>query len=550
MLAVLRESRLLSMAAVIAAVFAVVSLPGCRTTRQDVERWMGTVNGPRKLVAVVTHAKYGLDLRVDAAMALVQMKPRNGQHVGLQGGEDTDQPGLLKALSGLAPAVRTRIVSGMVPRLVEGMGQPAPEPGQPDATIRFKDAAFALLTYEDGALVSQEADRVALRAALADWAVADFVQRLENPMQAYGMEQVLRELGTQGVRRLPDLIKPDEAKLGQMVSLIADLGDQETKDRASAQLVRVAQYVNTEKWKEQKAPAVKEANEASRLTPTPDQFRRQLDQYQEEELLRVFASMKRVGGAAVVKYLIDFAQDARCPGGDKDPRQRQSCTKRRAAAVAALEGRIDKANPKHVKAMLALSSNPSTPDSVRDLALRRVGEMPRELVIKDLYAMFETDNWRVRWVAAELVLKMSTTQQLGEFMRHLAKAKNMAITEAIRYGNLIDKMKGPPAPREVAEKYASLRYPVEARVAALGYFHEYGTKKDLPFVQQYAGDLVPVPVCGDGPEAQGCEWRCAVGSGNTQQLKDIMNVGDYVRDCVEPAMERRSERAASKEPSK
>lgn len=540
MLAVFRESRR-SMAALVAAVMAVAFLSGCRTTTQDVERWAGTVNGPRKLVAVLTHAKYSLDLRVDAAMALVQMKPRNGQHVGLQGGEEADQPGLLKSLASLTPAIRSRIVSGMVPELLEGMRQPPAKPGEPDPTIPFKDAAFALITYEDGGLVSQEADRKALRAALADWAIGDFVQRLENPMQAYGMEQVLRELGAAGVQRLPELMKQDEAKLGQMAALVADLGDPATKDRVGAKLVAVAQQVNTDQWKEQKAPAVKEANETSKLNPTPDQFQRQLDMYQEEELLRVFASMKRVGGAAVVNYLIDFAKNDRCPG--KDPRR---CDKRRAAALAALEGRLDRTNPDHVKAMLALGANTSTPDSIRDLALRRIGEMPRALVIKDLYSMFETDNWRVRWVVAELVLKMSDTQQLGEFMQHLAKADGMAITEAIRYGNLINMMKGPPEPRAVAEKYAAPIFPVEARVSALGYFHEYGTDKDLPFVRQFENDRTKTPKCAAEPEAQGCEWRCAVDSGGEQQLKEIENVGDYVRYCVEPAMKRRKAQPASK----
>ncbi|MBN1607324.1 MAG: hypothetical protein JW940_11870 [Polyangiaceae bacterium] len=533
MLAVIRASRVLSCVAVLAMTAATVCLPGCRATNADVERWAETLNGPRKLVAVVTHGKYAPELRVAAAMALVQMKPRGGQHVGLQGeGEQTDQPGLLRALSGMHPASRAKIVSGMVPYLVRGMTQPAPAPGGSDPSIPYKDAAYALLTHDDGLLVASDANRQALRTALAEWAMSDFVPRLGNPTQAYGMEQVLRELGPLGVRRLPEKIEPGEGKIGDIASLVAELGDAETKARAGARLVEVAKQIASDQWKKDKEPSVRKANEESRLNPTPDQFRAQLDVYQEEELLRVFSSMKKVGGDAIVGYLIDFAKNV------------QNGEKRRGAALAALEGWLDKSSRQHVKVMLDLASDSATPDSVRDLSLRRVGEMPRAMVINDLYALFNKKTWRVRWVAAELVLKMSDTSQLGEFMAHLGDAEGMAITEAIRYGNLLGKMKGPPPPIELAERFATPDNPAQARVVALGYFLEYGTKADLPRVQRYEDDRARVPQCGKGPEAEGCEWKCAIGTGNERQLKDIERVGDFVRYCVQPAIERRSSPAA------
>lgn len=533
MVAVLRASRVLCCIAALAAPAVAACLPGCRATSTDVERWAETLNGPRKLVAVVTHGKYALELRVAAAMALVRMKPRGGQHVGLQGeGEQSEQPGLLRALSGMPPVSRAKIVSGMVPHLVRGMTGSAPAPGTADSSIPYKDAAYALLTHEDGVLVPTDANRRALREALADWAMIDFVARLGNPTQAYGMEQVLRELGSLGVKRLPERIESSESKLGDMASLVAELGDPETKARAGARLVEVAKQVASEQWKKDKEAWVKKANDESKLSPTPEQFRAQLDTYQEEELLKVFSSMKKVGGDPIVGYLIDFAKTA------------QNGEKRRGAALAALEGRLDKSKPEHVKVMLDLASDGATPDSVRDLALRRVGEMPRTTVIDDLYRLFESKNWRVRWVCAELVLKMSDTTQLGEFMTRLGGAKGMAITEAIRYGNLLGKMKGPPEPRQLAEKYAGPNNPAQVRAAALGYFHEYGTKADLALVQRYENDRGRVPECGKGPDAQGCEWKCAVGTGSEQQLKEIERVGEFVRYCVKPAIDRRSKPAA------
>src|SRR5687767_9241008 len=84
-----------------------LGLGGCRTDREDVERWANTVQGTRKLVAVLTHDKYPIDLRVDAALTLIRMKPRGGRRIGIQGTDD--QPGLVSALSRLSPNSRAAI---------------------------------------------------------------------------------------------------------------------------------------------------------------------------------------------------------------------------------------------------------------------------------------------------------------------------------------------------------------------------------------------------------------------------------------------------------
>ena len=79
--------------------------------------------------------------------------------------------------------------------------------------------------------------------------------------------------------------------------------------------------------------------------------------------------MKRVGGAPVVDFLLAFAQDT-----NQSP-------KRRAAALAALQGHLDRNNGKHADAVLAVAAAQDTPDQVRDVALQRVGEFPRPMVV-------------------------------------------------------------------------------------------------------------------------------------------------------------------------
>jgi HEAT repeat protein len=335
---------------------------------------------------------------------------------------------------------------------------------------------------------------------------------------------VLRELKADGVRSLPDLIVPGAQKIDRISQMIADFGDEATKAKASEKLVAVAKEVNSEKWIKEKAPGVEAANKASKLNPSPAQFQAQLTKFQEEELSKVFASMKKVGGKPVVAFLLDFAQDK-----NQDP-------KRRAAAVAALQGNLDKNNAEHAKAILAIAGASDTPDAVRDIALQRVGELPRPLVIEKLYDLFKDDNWKVRWVAAELVLKMSETPQLPEFFTKISGASNMAITEPLKYGLLIANMKGTPAPAEVAEKYAASGS-VQARLTALGYYYNVGTAADVPKISRYTSDRTATPKC--KADAKDCDWKCDVQTDKGSETKEVTTLGDFVEHCVKPAMEKR-----------
>ncbi len=501
-----------------------VLLVGCRATESDLHRWAETLSGPRKLAAVVSHEKYPLDLRVAAGLTLATMRPRGGRHVGLQGGDDRDEVGLLRALERVHQEQRAILIGGMLPDLVQGMHQSANASGDP--SIPYKDAAMGLLIHDGGRLVTEPAVQAQLRDALEAWVLADFEARLDNPSQAYGMEQVLRTLGADGVRRLPAGIVPDAQKLAKTVDLIAELGDERTKTVAGERLVHVARLTNTDSWLKAREDAVRKANEESKLKPTRQQFEAQLRQYQEEELLRLFGSMKRLGSEPVVAYLLEVA------GRDELPE------KRRAAALAALEGQLTEGKPERVQVLLGLARTPKTPDLVRGLALQRLGEAPREAIIEDLYRLFSAANWKVRWVAAELALKKSRAAQLGEVMQQLGKIRDMAITEPIRYGALIGRMDSPPSPARLAEKFARPEFPIPVRLAALGYFHAHGGLEDLASIQRYAEDLGRVPSC--RPNAEGCEWRCVVGTGEEQRVQEVTTVGQFVSFCVVPELERRA----------
>jgi hypothetical protein len=511
------------------------SAVGCRTSRGDIERWANTSQGPRKIVAVLIHDKYPLDLRVDAAMALVQMKPRGGRNVGIKRTDGACPPtcGLVDALGILNPNDRAKIVAKMVPVLEAEMKKPPPtaQAGQPapsDPTVAAKDAAFALLTERDKQLVTDDAARGRLQAALIDWSLADFEKRLGDNSQLYGLEQVLRAFGAASVKGLPSLIGPQAGAIERMADLVAELGDPETKEAAGQKLVEVAKEINSQKWIDQKAPQLEAANKASKLTPTPEQFKEQLTNWQDESLTKILTSMKNVGGRAVSNFLLDFAADSK------------NTVKRRAAALAAVEGKLDKNNPKHVEKLLAIASTKDLDETILQQALWRLGEMPRKLVVEKLYELFKAENWKVRMVTAELVLKMSDASNAEEFMQRLGKASDgMSLDEPLHYGRLLAGLKGSPSPAELAERYAATSHPVAARLTALGYHYWFGTAGDLSKIAPFEKDATKVPKCRE--EAKGCQWKCGVKVGDKQEEKDVVTVGDYVSYCVKPAMEGRKE---------
>jgi hypothetical protein len=240
----------------------------------------------------------------------------------------------------------------------------------------------------------------------------------------------------------------------------------------------------------------------------------------------VFGSMKKVGQTPVVDYLLNFAMD------------KNQSEKRRATAALALEGQLDKENKSQIDKILTLAAAEDTPDSVRDAALRRVGEMPRKVVVDRLFVMFESKEWKVRWVAAELILNMSDSSQIDEFMTHLGKTKGMSITEPLRYGKLIGGLKKVKVdPVAALDKYADNQYPVGVRLSALGYYYEGGTKADMPKVDRYASDTTKVPEC--LPNEKECEWKCTVEADGKQDEKTVATVGEFVTFCVKPALDKR-----------
>jgi hypothetical protein len=498
------------------------SLVSCRVSDTDVKRWGTTEHGPDKLVAVLTHDKYDWPLRIASALELLEMKPRAGRRVGI--------PRMVESLASLAPDERKKVIDGMIPTMVAQMKQAVPtaaagQPAPADPSYPYKDAAIALLTYDKAVLVSDDGARKQLTDALIDWSQHDFDRRLTNSTQMFGMEQMMRSIGAPAVKPLPALITLDSVNYDRIASLVAELGDQATKEACATKLVELAKFTGSQAWIDKNRAITEQANKESKLTVTPAQLQAQVTQYQEESLNKVFAAIKKIGTRPAVDYCLSVAMDKSQP------------EKRRQAALAALEGRLDRNNPSDVDKVLALAGAEDTPDSVKDLAFQRVGEMPRDVVVGRLYPMFATKKWKSRWVAASTVLRMSSTDQLGEFMSKLptGPAPDFAISEPLTYGLLIEKLsvKG-PKPRDAVMPYLR-EGSLADRLTALGYFYQNGSKSDLSVVAPFENEKTLLPKV-DDPDGK---WQCAKPDSKENELRDIKDVGEFVKFCVEPAMKAR-----------
>jgi hypothetical protein len=524
---------------------------GCAVQEQDLARWETTQGGPKRLSAVVLFDKYPLALRVEAAMALVRMKPRKGRHVGIDRlvkGTLVCDPEYLDdtepcAKKQLSPDVRAQILADLIPRLIDELKKEPPKPTQggqapPDPSFKFKDAAFLMLSYDKTQVITDPALRKQLEDALIEWAMKDFERRLNDQTQAFGMEQLLRHIGPPAVRGLPALMERDTRNLAKVSDLISKIGAKETKEEASRRLVEIATYVASNDWKKEHESELKEANRKAGFDPPENLFQEQLSNYQDESLTRVYASMKQVGGDAVVDYCL---QVAATDGVD---------SKRRQTSLAALEGHIDKKNEKHIKALLAVAAGEKTPDEVVDQAFRRLHEMPRDAVIKDLYAMMAGKDWKRRRLAAVTILKMSTAQHISEFLTNLGEqaTKNFNLAEALTYGAYLGELPEGDPLKSLLPFMSDGK--VQARIAALSYYYSFGDKTQVDAIKKYEGDATKVLKCEDDG---GCDWTCVVKEGEQKKEQKITTVGEFVTHCVKPHMletepKKKDSKASSKSP--
>lgn len=524
-------------------------LSGCRVTEEDLRKWEHLEHGPPKLQAVLYYPKYEDSLRLQAALALIRVPPHSYQDAfDQEGPPNTDGiTGLVRVLARLPQAQHDTIMAALVPELVKELTKDPPiaqddKHAPPDPSFPFKDAAYAILVYgtpqdkekhEDRLLLADEALRAQLTDALVAWSAADFENRLENRSQKYGMDALLEMVGAPGVASLPKLMTRDARFLDREAALVAKHGTKETKEAASEALVAIAKFIISDEWKKVMKPKVEEANRLGGITfdeSTPEKaekakklFDKQMELARDEELIRLYGSMLRVGGRATAEWAFEFAK------------VKDQSSKRRAGALATLEQKLDlKAYPKDLDTLIALIKSPDSTPEVIDQSFRRLSELAkhgddpdslkqREAVIKTLYDLFALDKWLVRRAAEANLLKMLYVPELEGFFKKLPEkdnGKGFAMLEAITSSaNMRDMKKDakdteplkadaiPPAVPIIKSFLADTKATPAQRSTAASYFLSWGAKSDIEYLKQFEEDKGVVPVCETDDD---CKWTCIV----------------------------------------
>jgi hypothetical protein len=330
-------------------------------------------------------------------------------------------------------------------------------------------------------------------------------------------------------------VNPDTYRIDRIAALVADIGDPDTKKRMSDALVATARKIESADWRAAETKIVDDHNKKmGQLAVTAAQVQQQVDKMVDSKFTeQLFPAMKKVGGKPVCDYLFAYAAD---PKANAD---------RRKLAVAALEGNIDKNNPADADRLFSLAKTDETPDGVRDLVFARLGELPKEQIVPRLYsdpAFFNPKKWKVRWVAAELVLKtMTSTKDVPKFMAHLpsSPATKMGQTEGLSYGGkiaAIPPQPGDPKARDVINSYLGVK-DFGPKMTALGFFYN-GKKSDISAVRPFENDPTPLPKC-DKDDA--CDWDYQApkpgGQPNEKETRDLKTVGDFVKYVLLPSMD-------------
>ena len=126
-------------------------------------------------------------------------------------------------------------------------------------------------------------------------------------------------------------------------------------------------------------------------------------------------------------------------------------------------------------------------------------------------------------------------EHVDAFMKALGSraSKNLNLAEFITYGAYLAEVKNGDDLEKTLEPYMG-NAEIPARLAAISYYYEAGTKDDLPKIQPFESDSTKIPTECD--EDAGCDWTCLVGEEGKKEPKEIKTVGEFVSHCIKPKM--------------
>jgi hypothetical protein len=448
------------------ALFVLASLlAGCVVTTEDIEHWKGTVKGPGKIVAVMLADKYPIELRTQAALALVDM-------------ERQDRDGtadLQSALQRLDEETRNQVIRGMVDGLTAQMKQADPSKGEGGGPsprqIRAKDAAFLLITHAPADVKAR------LTVDVVNWYVEDFNGR--SLAGNYSAEQVVRALGSPAAKVLVKGLKaraPQQA-LVKMAQLIGQIAEPDARREAGERVIAIEQEMQTKEFLEWIKSTVRAQAAAQKV---------KLDEAKlEKAAIKNRDSFVNDGVIPAMKWLADEPLvKRRLLALAQTPAQGEAGAMKRVHALQALEGKVDKTD---LQPILAMALDTSNPTNVRDYAFDRVGDIKAPEALPQLWPLVSsTGDARLRWRAGELVLAIGGPGVVNEFFSRLPAASGEFPAEELEgYALRIGQMT--PLPTDTMRQLLGSPNWWE-RVVAIRYLERKGTADDAKKLQALKND--------------------------------------------------------------
>ncbi len=471
---------------------------GCKIGSKDIEAWQQTVKGPEKMVVVMLSDHYGMDLRGQAAMALVEM-------------ERSDVDGideLKEAVHRLDEETRGKVLAKLAPALGKMM-----ENAEAAVQVRAKDAAYVLISETEGETRSE------LVKSVVGWYVADFNGRsLAGKASA---EQVVRALGAEAAPMLVDAMNAEmpQVALVKLCQLIHEVADEKTRADAGKRIVAIERQMESaefiewlkkkigEQLAEQDPEAAKDEKKLLALAL------RNRESFVNEGAI---TAMKHLSSVQIVAdRLVEIGTSA-----DVTP----IMLKRREMALLALEGNAKKP---HLEKLLALALDDASPGNLRDLAFDRVGDIKSPEAIGPMWKLVQNgddDQQRLRWRAGEMVLAIGGAEIVGQFFKKLPSRAAYEPEELEGYATRLSQMTPPPGSTMTAKLRSRNWW---EKVIALKYLERRGTAEDIASVERMKSDRSSV---------QGSNWA----------RKKMATVGDVATAALEALKERLESEKKSK----
>ncbi|HEY6880092.1 MAG TPA: hypothetical protein VI299_18840 [Polyangiales bacterium] len=443
-----------------------MAISACKVGAEDIEYWKGTVKGPGKIVSVMLADKYPIELRTQAALALIDM-------------ERTDRDGtndLQQGLTRLDDEERNQLISGMVPGLEALMKQvdPSTTGSASPRQIRAKDAAFVLITHAPADVKQKLTDDVIA------WYMEDFNGR--SLAGNYSAEQVVRALGPAAAKEIVKGMKArmPPAALAKMVQLIGQVADANAKKEAGAKLVAITDEMEGKDFLAWIKQTVKEQAERQQAKLDAKQIEKAAENNRDNFVNEgAIPAMKWLADVPVVKKrLLHIAST---------PAQGDVGTTRRSRALMALEDHVDGGD---LPQILQLALSKENPTAVRDYAFDRVGDIRSPEALPELQKLVgSNDDPRLRWRAGELMLAIGGAGEVQDFFARLPSNGDYPPEELEGYATRLGQIS--PAPNEFlrAQLNSSNWY---AKVIALRYFERKGGADDIKRIDGLSADKAAV----------------------------------------------------------